>query len=332
MNLLMLLYRQKEMDSAKSIIRNDPKNIEVNNFKIKLNKVDADIKMPYSTASVYMEFKNVSITTVNTLRRVLMSEMTVFQLKVEKITNYDNRDLFIITEALEDCLEQIPLKLQIDQKIVDNTTFSIDIYNDTDTEKIIYSGDLQYEGKLDMLLFNPTIRIATLDAGKRLYVESIKIVETEIMSNVANFSIINLDLKHGDDDYAYEKPSTEVDSMEFSLSFNIFPIRNENEIILFIKDAIKNIINKARKLLSEFNPIIDRNMLTMTYSDNKTLSELIVKTGFDLTKNSVEKILYTYDTFTYLVTLEIVHPKPDLLLRDILQQIIFTWETIRDCY
>ena len=320
------------MDSSKCVIRNNPKNIEINNFKIDINKLDIGIKMPYSTASVYMEFKNVSITTVNTLRRVLMSEMTVFQLKVEKIADYDNRDLFIIVEALEDCLEQIPLKLQIDQKIIDNTTFSIDIYNDTDVEKVIYSGDLQYEGKLDMLLFNPSFRIATLDAGKRLYIESIKIVETESISNVANFSITNLDLKHGNDDYAYEKPSTEVDSMEFSLSFNIFPVRNENEVNLFIKDAIKNIINKARKLLSEFNPIIDHdhNTLTMTYSDNKTLSELIVKTGFDLTQNSIKKILYTYDIFTYFVTLEIIHPKPDELLREILQKIISTWETIRD--
>jgi len=318
------------MDSSKCLIRNDPKNIELNNFKININKIDAGIKMPYSTASVYMEFKNVSITTVNTLRRVLMSEMTVFQLKIEKITYYDNRDLFIIVEALEDCLSQIPLKLQIDQKIIDNTTFIIDIYNDTDKEKVIYSGDLQYDGKLDMLLFNPSFRITTLDAGKRLYVESIKIVETESISNVANFSIMNLDLKHGDDDYAYEKPSTEVDSMEFSLSFNIFPIRNENEVILFIKDAIKNIINKARKLLSEFNPIVEKDTLTMTYNDNKTLSELIVKTGFDLTQNSIKKILYTYDTFTYLVTLEIIHPKPDELLREILQKIISTWETIRD--
>lgn len=318
------------MDVNKCIIRNDVKNIKIENFKISINKISPDIikKMPYSTAKVYMEFRNVSVATVNTLRRILMSEVNLFRLQVTQLTYYDNRDLFIITEALEESIRQIPLKLQIDQKIIDNVVFSIDKYNNTDEPMVIYSGDLEYEGKLDMLLFNPSFRIATLDAGKRLFVEKIQIVETTDISNVSNTSIINLDLKHGDDNYAYEKPSTEIDSMEFSLSFNIFPVKTEDDVKLFIKDAIKVIINRARKLLTELAPIVDGDDLTVTYNDNKTLSELIVKVCFDLTENKIKFIRYDYDIFTHLITLKITHPSPDALLKEILNKIIEIWEYI----
>jgi len=324
-------------------------NIKIVNFDVNIQEIKHDLfkkygipsgKLPYSTGNIKLEISGVSIAVVNGLRRVLLDEMTGYSLRTDFNKLYVNNDPFIIQENVNDRIALIPIKLQVDQSIIDDVEFYIDITNDTSENRTIYSGDIQFRGNLKTLLFNPTTPIVVLMPTHRFYVDNIKIHEgtgSAFYKNIHNAIIKNLDIEPDDDidGSGYKVSTLLADSSHFLLTFNVSILKERNEIVLYMKDAMKNIIGKVRNILTE----LEKNTIMLddgsenyifSFKDTKTISELILKTSFDLTKNSIKKIKYLYDDESKLSTFDVIHTAPYDLIKDVLNHIIDIYEAIND--
>jgi len=329
-------------------IRNDLKNIKINDTKIEILTVQHELfkqfglkegKLPYNTAHVTMEIVGVSVSVVNAIRRTLLCEMTGYALNTTFNDPYQDQDLFITAEFINERLSLIPLKLQIDQTIIDEVSFYIDIENYTDDMKTIYSSDIQFTGKLTTLLFNPTFPLAKLNPGKRLLVKNIRIeegIDNAKFQASHNVVIKNLDIARNDDIEmsGYEISTLVADSTQFLLEFNVANVRQESEVKIYFNSAIKTIIARIRRVMSELETSVvdlddDFQRVTFGFADTRTISELFVRTAFDLTNNQIKSVRYKFDEETHISTIEMTHKKVLELTEQILQRCIDVFEKIQ---
>jgi len=336
------------MDSNKCKIRNDVKNIEIIRFDININECNHKLfksmfgvdKLPLSLAHVELEIKNVSLSVVNTIRRLLL-EIQGKSLFVQHLDVELSTDPYVETIKLCENIKNIPLKLQIDSNIIKTTEFYIDETNDSPIDKVIYSNMLKCKNNIKPI-FNPSFPLIILGAKKSLKVNNIKIVygnDDAQFKSVFQIGMKTLDVEKYDNDYehrnesGYKESTLTMDPLHHLLTFNFSAVVDENEIQIFMKDIFILIIHKLQKILSNNEISIidlpdDNKLLTIIIEKDMTLIELLKKTMFDVTLNKLPNFEYNEVADGY--KLSITHDNPKHILTTTIQKAIDIFKIIND--
>ncbi len=135
-------------------------------------------RLPLAQADVEIEIDGVPTAVVNALRRVATDEMPGVCLDVGP-GGFDfasTTDPFQSESYVVGRLRLIPLVPGIPAEQAETLRLRLDMTNETTADLSIYSGDLEVvAGAMPEPLFNPTYKITTLGAGKRIVMNDIRI-------------------------------------------------------------------------------------------------------------------------------------------------------------
>ncbi|MFA6165787.1 MAG: hypothetical protein WC700_04165 [Gemmatimonadaceae bacterium] len=135
-------------------------------------------KLPLAESDVEIEIEGVPVAVINALRRTVVDEMPGRALQVPP-AGFDTEkttEVFMIPQFVNARIANIPLRAQIPKEVVAALRLRLDVSNPGTEVLSVYAGDLRVvEGKMPEPLFNPTFRIATLQPGKRIYIDGIRI-------------------------------------------------------------------------------------------------------------------------------------------------------------
>jgi len=344
------------MDASKCAIRTKTSNIKVEH-ETELITIEHELfktlfniqskKLPLSTGKIKLTLRNVSQAVANGIRRALLNEMPGHALTGGQYpADAQHVDPFMSEEYVIHNIRQIPLKLMIDQHIIDRVEFSLHAVADGTEIKDVYSGDLTFSGaKLDQPLFNPTVKIARIRPGYELHIENIRIEQGtghQRFSKVTNFGMKNLDIPRYTDEELRHKGGVAVDlsdykisagvcdSLEFELSFEVNAIKHKDEIKHLLADAIDSLIIRLKRLASKLGDFEEQgNILIVRFDDTYTLCELIKKAAFDLTENQVDSITMSPDYIKKCSTIEIHNKEPKKLLSNSIALTVDIYEQIK---
>lgn len=257
---------------------------------------ELDKYAPKTLSSKHMEFKisGVSNAVSNAIRRTIGGELLVSCLETE-YENIKTNDLFIIPEMITEILRRIP----IDQKTPLDAVFGLDITNKTAQLMRVKSGnmsivsagkDTKEHPSLKKLPFNETFTICTLDAGKTLKIENIKIQQLYGYTDnygalclAVNTSSIALDQQpinlYIPDDKGI--PSRMSNPRSWKISFNTNGTMDPKELIVYACNNIIARVQAVSDLLYAIEKHDEEYVLTID-GETDTIGNLFMRTINDL--------------------------------------------------
>jgi DNA-directed RNA polymerase subunit L len=141
----------------------------------------AGFRLPMAKEKLTVELHGVPAAVANALRRTLKDELRGRCLTFDggDLDREASTDPFMADDDfVRTRVRMIRLRPQISEVVVKGLRFALDAENKTATVMSVYSGDLVIvEGSLTEPLFNPTYEIASLQPGKTLRINNIRIAE-----------------------------------------------------------------------------------------------------------------------------------------------------------
>lgn len=223
-------------------------------------------------------------------------------------------------------LKLIPLKIGLSVQDIDNINMCIDIYNDTSDTIIVKSGDIKFTGKYkpERAIFPPTIELTNLEAGCRLKVKKIKIIN--------GISFHNSSFLLGTTGRIWPE---EIPGTKYKISFNVncVSVQDTNVASRLLRSGALNIIER---LLYLKNVIEDDNKILMkTYdsyieiklTETNTIAKLLDKACILLypTISNISTIL-TYHSGEVLI--RVVAPDAKKILKSVIESCIDFYKDI----
>ena len=166
---------------------------------------------PLAPSEVSVEVRGVPTALVNALRRTLLDEMPWMALRPAG-PNFGagTTEVHMLPQFVHERISLLRLRPGIPDEVADRLTFGLDVQNSGPATLTVYAGDLIVAGELSAPIFNPTVAIATVEPGKRLVLENIRIARgsgrAHAMFNVAcAAAYTHLDIQqHSDDEMRIE--------------------------------------------------------------------------------------------------------------------------------
>lgn len=224
-------------------------------------------RLPLGESDVVIEIRGVPTAVANGLRRAVMDEMPGRALVVAE-GGWDfgaTTDPYMLPDFVGQRISLIPLRAQVAAGVAAALSLRLDVTNRGPTVLSVYSGDLTVEaGTMPEPLFNPTFTLATLQPGKRIVINKIRVAtgfgrDNGIFNVARRGAAAPLDLpQHTDADMREEK-GIAADESGFKVSCMVANPRHhrvsavlpatspvEAEARAVFADACDNIIARLR--------------------------------------------------------------------------------------
>jgi DNA-directed RNA polymerase subunit L len=135
-------------------------------------------RLPLADARVEIELRGVPTAVVNALRRAVLDEMPGHALQVPP-DGFDaaaTTESFMLPQFVNQRLALIPLRPQVPAEVAVRLRLRLAADNPGPTLRAVYTGDLEVAaGAMPEPLFNPTFTLCTLQPGKSIRIEGIRI-------------------------------------------------------------------------------------------------------------------------------------------------------------
>lgn len=183
-------------------------------------------KLPLGPSNVEIELKNVPTAVVNGLRRVVTDELPGYALSVpaDGFDIEQTTDVYMLPQFVNKRISLLALRTQISDKIISTLRLKLDVSNTSTAVLAVYSGDLEVvTGKITEPLFNPTTKLCTLQPGKRIVINDIRITSglgrNDAIYNVAcHTSFKHLDIPQFTDDEIRAKNGIAAEQSGYTVS------------------------------------------------------------------------------------------------------------------
>jgi DNA-directed RNA polymerase subunit L len=292
----------------------DIKNINTKEYlidykKTKFEKLISDNKhlLPQLfKKSISFDLINSNEAFANSIRRVFNDELLVKCLDVN-VYDLKTDDKYILPDNIIERINLIPVL----QNINNDTTFQIQITNNTNDIIKIYTNDIINKNKNDKnIYFNKNILICTLKPNKYFYINNIKI-KSEYGYNDSKYSIGS---------YNYEIINTDfnIPSLNNTITdFRIELINNNNielnELILSIYNTLyfrlKNIqLNINNYDINSNSTDINKLINDIFVISNQDIYEIHINNEYHTMGNLISKYVYLLDNNIELINYRLEHP------------------------
>lgn len=300
-------------------------NIQYENSKFKhIIESNKHLLPNMNKESVSFNILNSNEAFANALRRVFINELPVKCLNIDT-HNIVSSDKFILTDNIIERIKLISLLQDIDM----NTTFSLNITNDTNDTINIYSRDIVNKNKNDKTkYFNQNIQICSLKPNRYLNINNIKPDINYGYNNAIysmgsfKYEVINTD---------FNIPSLQNTLKDFSLEF----INNSNisikKLISLLHETLFIRLKKIQDHINDYNieknsedvnkinndiyilknnNILDTNLIDADLSDNQlnNLYEIHIKNECHTIGNLITKYVYMRLPSIELINYRLHHP------------------------
>lgn len=215
-----------------------------------------------ASADVKLILENLPTPVANALRRELCDEMIGYHLDFQKFS-LETTEVYMLPQFVRTKINTIPLNSSIQDW--SQYQFSLDITNTTTSTIYVYSGDLAIEESPgdNMIPFEPFSMICSLEAGKRLKIDSIYVdqgrgIEHGSFSNMSAVTSTPLDLERRPVAETHDRGGASVDKSEYVESC-LVANPQKHLITGTIPACGKNARSVAQIILSNAcNEIVDR--------------------------------------------------------------------------
>lgn len=300
-------------------------NIQYENSKFKhIIESNKHLLPNMNKESVSFNILNSNEAFANALRRVFVNELPVKCLSIDT-HNIISSDKFILTDNIIERIKLISLQQDIDM----NTTFSLNITNDTNDTINIYSRDINNKNKNDKTkYFNQNIQICSLKPNRYLNINNIKPNINYGYNNAIysmgsfKYEVINTD---------FNIPSLQNTLKDFSLEF----INNSNisikKLISLLHETLFIRLKKIQDHINDYNieknsedvnkinndiyilknnNILDTNLIDADLSDTQlnNLYEIHIKNECHTIGNLITKYVYLRLPAIELINYRLHHP------------------------
>lgn len=183
-------------------------------------------KLPMAEADVEIEIEGVPTAVVNAIRRAVTDEMPgrALQVPADGFSTERTTEVFMLPQFVGLRIASIPLRPQIPKGVVDSLRLQLDESNPGASLRAVYAGDLRVvAGSLDEPLFNPTFKLATLEPGKRIFIDGIRIAtgygrDNGVFLVARNAAFRHLDIPQHDHRETHERGGSAVDESGYKVS------------------------------------------------------------------------------------------------------------------
>lgn len=291
-------------------------------------------KMPLTQSYISVKLTDISTAVVNALRRVLICEVQGYMLTTppEGFNKSLTTDVFMLPQFVNNRISSIRLKPLISPEIINNLKMKIDVSNDTSSVMYIYSGDMQIvEGTLTEPIFNPTIKLAFLQPGKRLVVDDIHISsgfgrDFGLYNVACCGSYTHLDLEQYTEEEQKKGMAIDVSGYKQSCMISnprrhllkfILPATSPNllEIKTVLIEACLNIKERLRMILSAINSTSNSIKYTIISLENDLTEGILYIPGETYTIGElIKRFVYESAPEIASITYHIVSHENKLVL------------------
>jgi len=172
-----------------------------------------------ASAEFRLTLENLPTAVANAIRRVLCDEMVGHHLDFQNFS-LESTEVYMLPQFVRTKINTIPLNASIQDWT--KYRFSLDRTNTTTSTIYLYSGDLTVEEapEGDMIPFEPFSMLCSLEAGKRLKIDSIYVdqgrgIEHGTFSNVCAVTATPLDLKRRPEAETHDRGGAAVDKSDY---------------------------------------------------------------------------------------------------------------------
>ena len=245
--------------------------------------------LPIADAEVEVIIKNISLAAINGLRRVLTDEMHGCILRVP-IDGYklESDELTMYPQFVNQRISSLRLRPMIQDDLINELELSLNVHNLDSIVKDVYAGDLSVTaGKLPELpLFNPTVKLATLQPGKKIVIKNIKLArgygtDSGLYNVVARASFTHLDIPQHTENEMKNEDGAAIDLSGYKVSSLVAKPR-EHKLMFVVPATSSNYRAEVIYLLSGACDVI-KNRLRLIESaitnktHNKSIHYAVVK-------------------------------------------------------
>lgn len=270
MKIKNIQYQLNSIDLKNSKYKNILENEKIVSF---LKNHIPHEKLEFEIYDVYASF-------VNAIRRVAETELNVYYLSVDK-SNIDTNDRYLLKDFIINQIESIP----INQDLVLNTKFNLNIKNAIECPIKITTNDLKISNDTTINYFNKNIELFKLHSNNYLKIDNIfikKCLVEDISSNklcVSSYDLINFD---------YSNQSLEFLNADYKFFIHSFGLMKTKRIINLVVDTIIFRLNSIKENINNniqdvsFN-ITKKNNIHTFYikNENHTIKNLIYDYGMN---------------------------------------------------
>lgn len=271
----------------------------------------------------------------NGLRRTICEELLSKAL-IFDFNDFKTNNAFSINTMILNRFRQIP----IDQSTPLDTVFELHEVNKTDREVYVYSGQMRIKhGALKRLPFNENIPLFTLEPGKEVSIDNIRIV-TDYGYNYAGHAlacnVVSLAEDQKPVDLFSDAPDRGIPSrlsnpQKWRIAFNTTGAMDPYEMVRAACDNIIERMGTVEKLLYSIVASGDLHVLVIN-GETDTVGNLLMRTILDLYP-SVDFVAYDVTTGRRQVTIKIRTAEDvSMVFKAAIRQIVATYNDIKKSF
>ena len=286
-------------------------------------------------------FKEIKISLVNSIRRIIISDIETYTIDSKNVTFYENSSM-LNNEFLKHRLTLIPIISDLDNIDYENLVISCKKSNDVENMESIYVNDFECRDSIkdeiidNNLIFKyPKILFGKIKNGQNISFEA-KLTKNNLVHGGGFFSPVSACIYTFKIDEEKVKEITENMTESEKITFNTqenerIYIKNENgepnvyqfhiesigfyEPIIIFNLGINLLINKLNTIKSEIRNKKSKKVISLENTDNPDFYDFLID-GENETIGNLLSTYITYDSNVFYCGYVIEHPlKKNIILR-----------------